>query len=410
MAPVSEALRQAPAPAEPPPVPASPSKAPASHIPDIPFDYGREPGPETRSGPLPASLGAGEVLALDDYAVNGDMTFSCSGTEADPAFIVGGAIRNDGEVLRIGGSWCIFVDTVFDNVQVRTLGDHIILRGVEVANHSRKNCTGLGGNNIVLADSEIHHCQGNDRHGIHVSSGAENIWILRNHVHHNGGDGFQACHRCSANPPRNVYIGDNLFHSDRENGIDFKYVENVVVEGNTLHGYVSSAPDEEWCFDDGSGCGVFSSGSDGSAIAIGTDGGPINVLIVDNEVYEAAKAIRIEEGANVTVENNRLHDVGWCLQLTKNGYKTAFTGNTCEDAERGIFQNWRDQFSLTVDGNTFRNVTGPAIEYEARSVGRASTLTGNLFVNTGPVIYGNTAAAGNAEINALFNARDNVVR
>jgi hypothetical protein len=324
--------------------------------------------------------------------------------------VVGGSVSGDNDVLSISGSWCYFVDTVFVGIQPKTSGDHIVLRGVEVRDIPGKNGVALDGTNVVLADSEIHHNQGDDRHGIWVAPGSNGVWILRNYVHHNGGDGFQACHQCSANPPRNVYIGGNLFHSDRENAIDFKYIENVIVEGNIMHSLVAAPPDQQWCFDDGSGCGVFSSGSDGSAIVIGSDGGPTNVTIIENEVYGTVNAVRIEEGSLITITGNNFHDiVERCLQLDKEGWDTVFTQNTCQNADRGIFQNWRVNFSLFVEDNLFENLSGPAIEYETSSVCSGSTLVRNTFTSTGAVICNQTVADTTAEVNALPSASDNVM-
>lgn len=342
--------------------------------------------------------------------VNQDLSISCSGTEQNPAFIVGGTLQGDNDVFSISGSWCIFVGTIFDNIQPRTNGDHHIFRNVEIRNLRGKNGSSFRGTNMVITDSEIHHNQGDDRHGIFVASGADSIWILRNEIHHNGGDGFQACHLCSANPPRNVYIGANLFYSDRENGIDLKYIEDIIIEGNVFHSLVRAPAGEMWCFDDGSGCGVFSSGSDGSAILVGSAGGPTNVQIINNEIYNTVNAIRIEEGIQIAIAGNNFHDLASrCLQLDKDGFNTVFTDNTCRNANRGINQNWRSNFSLFVERNSFENITEAAVNYEARSVCEAGTLVENSFTNSGAVICGNTAAATQADINALPGASGNTV-
>lgn len=397
-----------PPPSDPPPQPGGGFKA----IPAVPFEYEQEAGSATTSGQLPGTIVAGEVLAFTSQTVgDADLTMTCQGTEQSPAFIVGGNLQGSNSVFTVSGSWCIFDGTVFDNVQVRTSSaNNIAFRNIEVLNHSGKNGMNLGGNNIVVADSEIHHNQGDDRHGIFVSSGSDGVWVLRNHIHHNGGDGFQACHGCSANPPRNVYIGHNIFNSDRENAVDFKYIENVIVEGNIMHSLVSAPAGTEWCFDDGSGCGVFSSGSDGSAIVVGSDGAPTNVTIIDNEIYNVVNAVRIEEGELITITENSFEDIGrQCLQLDKEGYDIVFTENTCRNADRGIFQNWRVNFSLFVENNLFDDVSTAAIEYETGGVCEDSTLVANIFTNSGPVICNNTTAITQEEVNALPNANDNIV-
>ncbi len=379
-------------------------------IPPIPFDY-LQSGTPTLTGNIPLTLAAGDVLDFTGQIVSVDQTLACSGTEQSPAIIMGGTLQGSNDVFRISGSWCVFVGTVFDNIQPRTSGDHHIFRGVEIRNLDGKNGSSFSGTDIVVIDSEIHHNQGDDRHGIFVGPGSDRVWMLNNYIHHNGGDGFQACHKCSVNPPRNIYLGGNEFHSDRENAIDFKYIENVIVEGNTIHSLVAAPKDVLWCFDDGSKCDIFSSGSDGSAIVVGSDGGPTNVTILNNEIYDTTHAVRIEEGINVSIEGNYFHDLtGSCLQLDKWGLDTVYSVNNCVRANRGIFQNWRDNFSLTVADNTFTDLYGPAsIEYESRDVWEASTLTNNIFSNSGPVIHGNSTYTAADEINASVGASGNTV-
>ncbi len=396
--------------ASPPAPPPAPPPVGFIAIPPIPFDY-LQTGTPNLTGNIPLTLTAGDVLDFTGQVVAVDQVLACSGTEQNPAIIIGGTLQGSNDVFRISGSWCVFIDTVFDNIQPRTSGDHHIFRGVEIRNLDGKNGSSFSGTDIVVTDSEIHHNQGDDRHGIYVGSGSDGVWLLNNYIHHNGGDGFQACHKCSVNPPRNVYLGGNVFHSDRENAIDFKYIENVIVESNTIHSLVSAPKDVLWCFDDGSKCDIFSSGSDGSAIVVGSDGAPSGVQIINNEIYGTVHAVRIEEGVNVSLEGNYFHDIsGSCLQLDKWGLDTVYSVNTCLNAGRGIAQQWRSNFSLTVDQNQFQNIVGPSIEYESRDVWEASIFTNNIFSNSGPVIHGNITYKTEEEINAITGASGNTVQ
>ncbi len=388
---------------EPDPDP-TPDPGPLGSIPPVPFDYEREPGAVTTSGSLPGSISGGTVLQLADTAVD-DSNLSCTASPENPAYILGGTINGAGGVLFISGSGCYFIGTDFNNVQPRTSGGYHVFRDVRVHDHAGKNGISLSGRNIVMADSEVDHNQGDDRHGIYVGPGSDGVWVLRNHVHHNGGDGFQACHGCSGNPPRNVYIGSNVFHSDRENAIDFKFIENVIVEGNTIYGLVSAPKDQEWCFDDGSGCGVFSSGSDGSAIVIGSDGGPNGVTIVGNTVYDVTNATRIEEiaaGSSVVITGNKFHGIrNQCLQLDKNGEGAVFSDNECQTAGRGIFQNWRNNFAgMVVTGNTFDAALAD-IEYETGSLCGSLTLDYNTFIPLALVVCGGQSYTDEAGINNI---------
>ncbi|MBT8081119.1 MAG: right-handed parallel beta-helix repeat-containing protein [Gammaproteobacteria bacterium] len=391
--------------------PPPPPTATIDSIPDVPFDYMKEPGAATTSGGLPSTIGAGEVLDFTGQSANGDVSMTCAGTEQDPAFIVGGTLSGSSDVFRISGSWCYFIGTEFRSVQPRPQGDHMVFRNVDIHSNS-KNGTNVSGSNIVITDSEIHHNQKttNESHGIQASSGADGVWILNNLAHHNSGDSLQGCHGCSSNPPRNIYIGGNTFYSDRENAVDFKWIENVVVEGNVFYGYKSAPADSNWCFDDNSRCATWNSGSDGSAVVIGSDGTPTGVVIKDNEIYNSNNAIRVEEGVDIQIVGNMQYDLsGRCLQLDKEGHNLLYQGNSCINAGRGIFQNWRENFSLTVDRNVFENISGPAIEYESGSVCDDSTLTSNTFTGIESVICNKTVATTTAAVNALPGAAGNTV-
>ena len=385
-------------------------------IPEVPFDYEQALGAITASGELPATLAAGTVLEFTGQSVSDDVRITCEGTEENPAFVLGGTLSGANDVLYVSGSWCIFVDTKFEAIQPRTSGDHIIFRDVEVTGSTAKNGMNIGGSNIVVQGAQIHHNQriGQDAHGIQVGQGTSQVWILDNHIHHNSGNGIQACHECSASPPTGIYIGRNLFHSDREVGVGLKYADNVIIEGNEFHSYVAARSGVEFCFDDNSACGTWNSGSDGNAIVVGADNdvtGLTRVVVVGNEIYGTANGIRIEESDGVQVLSNNIHDVeGRCLTLDKSGMGTVYEGNTCRNAARGIHQHWRDDFTLAVGDNVFENVAGPAIEYDARTVCEASTLVGNEFISSGSVVCGNSTAATSAEVNALPGASDNSVR
>ncbi|MBT8081118.1 MAG: right-handed parallel beta-helix repeat-containing protein [Gammaproteobacteria bacterium] len=388
-----------------------PASSSAPSIPDVPFDYLKEPGAVTTSGELPSTIQAGEVLDFTGQTANGDVSMTCAGTAQDPAFIVGGTLSGSSDVFRISGSWCYFIGTEFNSVQPRPQGDHMVLRNVDIHSNS-KNGTNVSGSNIVITESEIHHNQKtvNESHGIQVASGADGVWILDNLAHHNSGDSLQGCHGCSSNPPRNVYIGGNTFYSDRENAVDFKWIENVIVQGNVFHSYKSAPADSNWCFDDNSRCATWNSGSDGSAVVIGSDGTPTGVVIRDNQIFDSNNAVRVEEGVDIQIVNNTQYDLsGRCLQLDKEGYNLLYQGNSCTNAGRGIFQNWRDNFSLTVDRNVFENISGPAIEYESGSVCDASTLTSNTFTGIESVICNKTVATTTAAVNALPGASGNTV-
>lgn len=405
-----------PDPPAPDPDPEPDPPPPSGDIPDVPFDYLASPGPVTRTETLPSIALAGDVIQLLDTSTNG-ATIACSGTDDNPAYLIGGTITGsgNGSVINISGAHCHFIGTTFVNAQPRTSGSRHVLSGIEVSGNG-KNCANIGGSEIVVVHSELHHCRptSRDAHGIQITLGSRDIWLLNNKMHNNSGNGFQATHcgngvlTCD-NRPSGIYAYGNEIYENRE-GDGLKWADNVIIEGNTYHDLRASRKGEQFCFSDGF-CGTWQSGSDGSAIVIGADNEPeglTNVVIRNNLIYNTSQGLRVEDAVAPVIEGNTIRSNGTCLALDKSGHGIVFRNNVCEGPGRGIFQNWRVNFSLTVDDNVF-DVGGIDVEYEERPVWEASTLTNNEFRNGATVIYGNTTATTADAINALTGASGNTV-
>lgn len=392
------------------------------------------PGPVTAPTPAPSTPGDwpaeippawngwdvmpnnSRVLSDSDLSNNRDTTITCEGTLGNPAGLTASEelVRTGGEQFVINGNDCVIHDITFKGFIVRVNGDRMVFKNNEVDGESRtsKNAVSANGNDQVILNNHIHHHQGNDRHGMTAGGGSHRIWFGFNEVNHNGGDGFQAGHGMENNRPTSIYLFNNVFYSDRENAIDLKYMEDVWMVENVSSDLVSAPDRVQWCFDDGSGCGVFTSGSDGSSFVIGSDGAPIDVHILRNTITRVNNAIRIEEAEGIVeISGNVATDIeGNCLSLEKTGFNIDYNNNVCDGANRGVFQFWRSNFSLDVDNNTFRNLTGPAVEFEQRAVYDASTLTDNIFESTGGVVYGNIRESTSTGINNLSGASGNIVR
>ncbi len=353
---------------------------------------------------------------IESPSQSADVVFSCTGS---PGNIVGltanePIVGTTDDTVTINASYCVIHDIVFEGYTVRVDGDHYVIRDSEIngAGRTGKNGLSLAGSDGVAYRNASHHLLGNDRHCYTNGGGATDTWFIENEGYYCTGDGYQAGHQQEANRPTNIYLVRNHLHDNRENGLDYKFVQNVWAVENTLHGFASASGDEPWCFPDAPDqCSTSNSGSDGSAVVVGSDGGPIDSYHLRNVIYDAVTAIRVESAfGEIHIVDNELTDLGnRCLALDKDGMDIQFTGNLCRGAERGIFQNWRVNFSLNVAGNTFEDISGPALEYEAGEVIDASTLTDNVFSNTGPVVYNNTTATTEAEVNALPQASGNMV-
>lgn len=387
---------------------------------------------EQPSCTIPTVLSAGDVVEVHGgpYVLkNGKPVYTLNGSESRPAFLRGvddgsgyPIIEHD-DRLDLAGSYFVVEGLVFDGASVRNPDNdsgggasYAALRNLEIRNSSDKNGSVLSGDNIVLIDSHVHHNQGDDRHGTNVEAGSENIWIVDSYFHHNGGDAIQFCHGCESNPPSNVYIGRNTMHSDRENAVDLKYAENVVISENVISAYREAEPDQQWCFDDGSSCGVFSSGSDGAGIVIGSDGGPRNIWILSNDVSDSHTGIRIEEGYEVWILGNLIHEIGGtgrAIALDKDGLPLHIAHNVISAARYGIDQNWRESFALTIDNNIFHEVSSAAIRLESRSVAESATLRNNVFWNGGgniPLVWIQPGSASSAaQLDQFTGGSGNVV-
>ncbi len=378
-------------------------------------------GPATAQQPrcdLPSSLSAGDVLEVHGGPYTKiDPVLTSNGTAAKPIFIRGiddgnGApkIKNSNQI-KLYGQYFVFEG--FDLDKTRMLlgfsdghAEFAAARNNRIHDHASKNGSNLYGDNLLFWENEVDHNQGNDRHGTYVGSGSFRVWILDNYYHHNGGDAVQFCHGCSSNPPDTVFIGRNLMHSDRENGVDLKYSRNIVISENTIHSYAKAEKDKNWCFDDGSGCGVYSSGSDGAAVVVGSDGAPTNVWVMFNRIYDSNTGIRIEEaGSNVNIIGNLVYDLNSSgLALQKRGEPVNLIGNTFYDMKTGIDQYWRENFDLVVKDNIFLDID-KSINYEDRDVAEQSVLESNIFWNsTGSVSVNwpnNQSISSSAQLNGL---------
>ena len=354
---------------------------------------------------IPTTVPAGSVVEVhggpyDQHGSAGKPTWTGNGTKAAPVFYrgvgAGGAlpiVTNLG-FPTISGSYVVVEGFLIDKAGLRTSGDHISIRFSEIRNHPSKNGVSMSGDNVVLYKNEVHHHQGDDRHGVFVGPGSKGVWLVDNYIHHNGGDGIQFCHGCTSNPPDTIYIGRNRIHSDRENSIDIKYAKNVVISENDVGKNKSAPAGQMWCFDDNSKCAVFSSGSDGAAMVIGSDGGPDNPWVIFNKVSDSARGIRIETvptTASYIIGNSIWAIAGPAVVLEKDADPIYILANTISDVSAGIDQTWQHNFTVHAHNNIFANMkssgsgnsSGFAMFLESNTVAPKSTAKNNLFWQNG---------------------------
>ncbi len=380
---------------------------------------------------LTKTLPAGSVVEIHGgpYEYSGWKKIIVQGTAANPVFVRGfdpvSRVRTQSPTasihdLRIDGSYLIFENQEYYNgpyIRIWEYSDHIAIRNCEVHNpvdvwkstgsaiSAQNYC-----NDIVLYQNNIHHNQRgspedpDDCHGVSIGSGTYNYWLLENHIHHNSGDAFQASHL--ANPaPHHIYVGWNEFHDDRENGVDLKTIDDVVISQNVIYGYESSAT------------------SSGDAVVIGSNGyseqyGPLRSWFLFNKIYGSQTGIRIEGAEDCWIIGNTIYDIDTnaiAFDIDPDSDNVNIIGNTIASVgEDGIHHHWMfGATNLSIASNIISDVGNDHIEVSL-SLFPAFTVVNNLFYQNGSNIsidWGDTNYSGLSEaaINALFGWSNNVI-
>ena len=377
------------------------------------------------------TLAAGSVMEIHGgpYATNYNPKIIGQGTAANPVIVRGadpdnpveftGLAGND-QIFYIEGSYLILENIKFTAaalVRIAANSDHLTIRNCEVDNTDY----GFGGRGAavvvgayseycVVYNNNIHHNaktdlpEIGDLHGTSTGTGSSYIWFLNNHIHHNSGDAFQALHYATV-PPHHIYLGRNVMHDDRENGVDLKTIDDVVISENVLYNY---APSET---------------SIGDAVVIGSNGydeefGPLRVSFIFNEIYNSGTGLRVEGVEDCWIVGNTIHDIegnGITLDIDGDSDNVNIVHNTITSAGGdGIHHHWLSgATNINILGNIISDIGDSHIEI-ARDLLPAFTIENNLFYQNGiniTVELGNTfyRSTSASTYNALAGWANNVV-
>lgn len=206
---------------------------------------------------IPNPVPAGAVVEVHGGPYGGMIRIAIQGTQAFPVFIRGTDTRPDftSEVIIVGHYAIVEGIRVFgQGISVRVpagfpyedeYNDHIVIRRCEL-DGNMQNAQGIiqiwppVTRQMVIYGNHIHHYgvynyDGEyDRHGI--STAVISLWVVDNHIHHNGGDSFQSGHGANQSVSH-VYVGRNVMHDDGENAVDTKDITDVVVSENEMYSY-----------------------------------------------------------------------------------------------------------------------------------------------------------------------------
>jgi hypothetical protein len=207
-----------------------------------------------------------------------------------------------------------------------------------------------GARGVTIEGNNIHHFWRTnvDSHGIVIQPNARDITIRNNNIHDNSGDSIQCLgpEGYSNNPPATgVLIEGNDLHTSVEQAIDIKTCYNIVVRKNRMHHFRYDRVR-------------------GGNAAMVIHMSPRNVLIEDNEFYDAGLAIGL--GGNhvgpvptgVTIRRNRIRDM-----ITQGGLMTG-GGIQIENSQGAVVMH-----------NTFTRLEGPALTFGDGAGGATTNLT-----------------------------------
>lgn len=351
---------------------------------------------------IPTRLEAGATVEVrgGPYDV-GRSTWDMSGSESEPVFVSGaGETLIRGRELTLNGRYAIVEGFIFDGVPLLMppSTSNLALRHSTVRNWSPSGHSAAivpMGSHLVIYGNEIHN-NGDptldreiDIHGIKSPAGAERIWILNNHIHHNGGDAIQMGNSSSPEPwPRFIYIARNIIHDDRENGIDIKKARDVIISSNLVFSYEAR------------------SSSAGEAIV--THDGAERVWIINNGVGNSRMGI-VSTGANGYVvfgnivnaiehsPSDRQYSAESLFRsaaiLTYNTTNSAHVNNTLWNSDAGISYAGGNAPTMIVN-----NLVGGLRQQShhlaigSSTAARSSVVRGNLIVGEPRIRLGGAAS------------------
>lgn len=277
----------------------------------------------------------------------GAIYFDFVGTERNPIFVdLGNAVFK--RPLVITGKWIYVIgDLKKQNFKLQSTGPEsaIVLRGSNIV---LKHCDVSGGPaattsavsvgglndsstayNIVIYENLIHNngsppetwatVGDQDHHGIGVGSYVNGVWITKNEIHTNSGDGIQinAGILSLLEKTRNIFVTNNNCHDNKQTGAWSKAANNVWFVNNQVSGSKGS-----------------SSNPDGAGL--GTQYGAKNVTFENNSTNDCKTGIMVASrsgpggngpGTNIRILNNTITNALVGLRIMQDSVPVRASGN-----------------------------------------------------------------------------------
>jgi len=281
--------------------------------------------------------------------------------------------------LRFAGSHLILeyldIDGGNINLHENQAQDFIAIRYSELHNHTRHAILMDGSRDIVIYNNYIHHYGDwqlpyeSDIHGAEIAS-ADRVWMVDNHISYMQGDGIQTY----GGNPRYLYIGRNEINNNRENAIDIKVGENIIISENSMHDYIRST----------------------GAVRLNDEGILDNIWVIYNDIYKNMYGINTYGTTfPAYIIGNKIHDFDG--PAIRGGGAGPIVNNVIYNVERGI-----EEENSQIINNIISQVSNFHIE---NNVDLRNNL---LWQNGNPVtIHGTASCIDCIEADPLFIDPDN---
>lgn len=266
--------------------------------------------------------------------------------------------------------------------------------GVAAGNNSAISMFGALGNRFhnLVVDNVIIHNYGNsdpasaenDFHGIGPSINVDNAWILRSTIYNMGGDGVQVGTASTADENRvnRVYIGSNTSYSNRENAVDIKESDNVIVSSNNGYGFTTTSTSA------GEGIVIHDTAKD--------------VWIFNNIVHDSVTGIISTGSTNTYFFGNVIYNMSGSGIDYRGGGVLGVYNNTIDNCVKGI----RGDSAVVAKNNIISNSS--SYHYEIATSGlRASSAFDYsiIYDNTGRINWGDGVSRTVADFKATFSGQ-----
>ncbi|MET0091186.1 MAG: right-handed parallel beta-helix repeat-containing protein [Candidatus Thiodiazotropha sp.] len=322
---------------------------------------------------IPSSFTAGSVVVLSGTFSRWPQRIHMDGNEQSPVWFVGDPqdppVFSSGERI-FSGQHAIFDTLTFrDNAMfsLRNKDGYYFYHHAALRNFDMRGTGAMAGSHAAIgisgqssseraSDILISNCRisyygsytgptENDFHGIKPSGNVDNVWILNNQVHHNGGDSIQIgnANIPDETRPSHIYVGSNDFYSNFENDVDIKEADHVIVSSNNLHE---------------------------SGLSVVVHNNSADIWFLNNRIHDTHQGVDVTSGTNVNFVGNLFYavrhdqDAAWDATSlyargaaihSRGGVSATLVNNTFHDYDIGV--QIASVASLSMQNNLFSNRT-----------------------------------------------------